>query len=149
MLLESFRILSLRRLAAVSGRRHASSQREVLSKGILVPKGPIAEQLAATNVWKTQRSKVLSTVKGEKTRINVTSEKLCRTSHPLFFSSFLLHAGSPSPLNTPTYFANLAQLDMQRTSEGTSAPHFSAMLAVTSSISSPARESGAASYATS
>ncbi|CAI4215600.1 unnamed protein product [Parascedosporium putredinis] len=57
-------------------------------KGILVPKGPVAEQLAATNVWKTQRS------------------KLCQ--------------------DIGRYLG----------------PHFSAMLAATSLISSPARESG-------
>lgn len=81
MLSTSYRLRLICQIPAYSI-RHASTQREVLSKGMLRAEGPVAEQLAATNVWKPHRSKARATVKGEKTRINVTGEKLCRKDIP-------------------------------------------------------------------
>lgn len=60
--------------------RHATTQREVLSKAVLHADGDVAKQLEATNVWKPHRAKGKKTVAGEKTRVNITSEELCGMS---------------------------------------------------------------------
>ena len=78
MLSVSSRVCLARRLPT-SFVRYASAQREVLSKDILQAENAISKQLLATNVWKPHRSKARATVKGEKTRINITGDKLCST----------------------------------------------------------------------
>lgn len=62
--------------------RH-SSVREVLGFANLHAEGDVAKRLQDTKVWRPHRTKAARPkVPGEKTRVNITSEKLCGSLLP-------------------------------------------------------------------
>lgn len=59
------------------------SYREVLGKAQLHAEGDVAKRLHDTNVWRAHRSKSRAKVTGDKTRVNITSDKLCGSSEEI------------------------------------------------------------------
>ncbi|KAI0887080.1 S-adenosyl-L-methionine-dependent methyltransferase [Annulohypoxylon maeteangense] len=87
------RLPSLRRpLIAPSTRRAASSNS--LDKSQLEASGPVAEQLSATGLWIPRRGRrSAKEPKGDKTRVNVVSEKLCDDVLSYIGPSLVRHKG--------------------------------------------------------
>ena len=59
------------------------SYREVLGKAQLHAEGDVAKRLHDTNVWRAHRSKSRAKITGDKTRVNITSDKLCGSSEEI------------------------------------------------------------------
>lgn len=64
----------------LSAQVRLASTRGTVGKAQLVAEGDLAKRLLDTNVWRPHNSKTARPkIPGEKSRVNITSEKLCGT----------------------------------------------------------------------
>lgn len=56
-----------------------ASSKEAISKANLEAEGDVAKRLRDTNIWTPRRTTKRAKIAGDRSRVNVTSEKLCGT----------------------------------------------------------------------